>query len=454
MTLTPPAPGGRSGLATTLRFNALWALAGRGVGIVAAFALNAIAARLLSPGDFGAYLLAVTIAFAAAHVAELGVPEIATRLVAEADATGRSGRTAALIRRCGALVAVGSTLTGLALLTPPVRAALAALLPVAQLDIALPAIVIMVVVRTLATLTAEVFRGLGDVRLATLLDGTLGSALASVLCLLLLRAGTTSLRDVLLLTAVAGIAPALIGAALLAVRVRASESGQQAHDATLRELLVPAAPNLVNRVALYTLSQLDLWVVAVLLTTADAGLYGSALRSVLLVSTPLLVVHQIMPAVIAGHHALGRARELERLLRTAATVAGVPALAVLLVLVVAGGPILDLAFGAFYRAAAPVLAVLALGRALVALAGPCGTVLLMTGRQRVLMRVSLVTVGVTLPLMLLGGAAFGPVGVAAASSAGAVAQASWLWWLARRELGISTHMRLDLGWRGRARTVL
>ncbi|MDQ3636624.1 MAG: oligosaccharide flippase family protein, partial [Actinomycetota bacterium] len=137
---------------------------------LAVVAANALLARLLQPRDMGGYFLALSLVTLAALLGSLGLNQAIVRLVAESVGLGRYGHTRWLVRTVfgvGTLGALGvgagylffGRLVGSALFHAPALAAVTGL------------VAAWMVAMTLQTLLAEAFRGLKDIRLATLFGG-------------------------------------------------------------------------------------------------------------------------------------------------------------------------------------------------------------------------------------------------------------------------------------------
>jgi len=83
---------------------------------------------------------------------------------------------------------------------------------------------------------------------------------------------------------------------------------------------------------------------------------------------------------------------------------------------------------------------LLVGHYVLVLSGNPQQVLTMTGRHRVVLAVNLVCAVLLVVVGGLGAAWFGAPGLAAGSAASLAMQNAVLWWLARRDLGIRTHV--------------
>src|SRR5262249_23944493 len=89
----------------------------------------------------------------------------------------------------------------------------------------------------------------------------------------------------------------------------------------------------------------DLWVIASFEPTDQVALYGSAAKLLFLVATPFIIITQVVPPIIAQLYEQRRLKELESALRSTATLAGLPAAAVLIFMMVFGSWLLTAVYG-------------------------------------------------------------------------------------------------------------
>src|SRR3712207_8418435 len=78
-------------------------------------------------------------------------------------------------------------------------------------------------------------------------------------------------------------------------------------------------------------------------------------------SMSMVIVTAVAPPLIAEMYFQGRRDDLERALRTMATITGIPALLASMACIFFAGPILGLVYGKHYREAALALALLSIG---------------------------------------------------------------------------------------------
>jgi O-antigen/teichoic acid export membrane protein len=177
----------------------------------------------------------------------------------------------------------------------------------------------------------------------------------------------------------------------------------------------------------------------------EVAIYGAAAKLVILVAIPLQIINAVVPPLIAEMYAQGKRQELERTLRLAATVSGVPAFLALAAFLVLGAPLLALIYGDYYSAAWTVLALLSLGQLVNVWVGSCGMVLTMTGHQVTMMVLMVISGGLTVAAGLLVVGRYGATGVAAATAGGIALQQILLWLAARSSAGIWTHVAFPRG---------
>src|ERR671910_3309833 len=318
---------------------------------------NGLLARLLSPQEFGAYFLALSIVSLGAVVGSLGLPKTVVRLVAENMGLDRSGRTRRAIRtvlRLGVLGTLGISLAYLLAgdlvgeLFQPQYSSL--LVGVTGLMAGWIAIAVV------QEITAETFRGFHDIRLATVLGGlaTGGKSggvimrvlLLGIVALLWVRSAETSLATVLLVSIGAGSVSVVLSLWLLYGKVSSlgPSEGAQEEPVSAKEVLEDAIPFLAIALTSFVLLSADIWILGALGSGTDVAVYGAASRLVTFVAMPLLIVNLVLPPIVAQMYAQGQRGRLERTLRTFSTLAGVPSLLVLILFMLLGGPILGLVY--------------------------------------------------------------------------------------------------------------
>lgn len=148
--------------------------------------------------------------------------------------------------------------------------------------------------------------------------------------------------------------------------------------------------------------QADLWIIDAQLDASDVALYGPAKRLTVLVGFPLMVLWFVVPPLISVLYARGERERLQRLVPAATTAASLPAAAAFALFMFFGSQILTLAYGEVYAEAVTILQVLCVERIVFILMGPGSLLLVMTGHERVVFRITMVSATLSLVAIYLG----------------------------------------------------
>jgi O-antigen/teichoic acid export membrane protein len=426
-------------LARRLISGGVWALFGKLLTAGGGALVSVLLARLLPPAAVGAYFLGLSVVTAASIVARGGLEKTILQQVAESMARGQAGRTRATIRSVYLLAAGTAFLVGVVLWAGAGRWLTNRVFQSRELTSVVDLLVPWMVVLTFELLLAETFRGFDDIPKASLFGGALSRVLTVVIFTgLLALHGSNDLRTVILLTLLAYVGSLLPGARALWRRVSALAAGD-VHTVRTGFVLRSTWPLLVTNLTVFATGQAGLWILGAYRPDDEVAMFGVCLRLVMLVGASVMIAAAVLPPVIGRLYVYEQRKKLERIMRMTASVAAVPSLIVLVAFVVAGRPILELAFGAYYGAGAGALALLSVGQILNVWVGACGNTLIMTGHQRDLMFSAIVSGTVTVVGSLVVVARWGVVGVAAATSLGMIVHQMLMLGLARVRCGIWTH---------------
>lgn len=430
-----------------------WAFSGKVSIALLGLASSALLARLLSPQELGVYFLAYSVVSLCAIIGSVGLPPTVTRFVAQNVGLNRFKTTRQVIGIIFGVGLLGALTIGLVyslfggvlvqrLFNSPAFAGVTGL------------VTGWVVVSILQGLLGETFRGLHDIRLATILGGqvtgtvtgvaTVGLFVAALFSLWMLQ-GQASLATIMLLAVCSGGVITLVAGLLLVRRVAAlpRQDERESPKTNRRELLAgvfaTAWPILITSVVMFALRNGDLWLVGAYLPQEDVAVYGAAIRLVAMVTMPLIMVNAILPPMIAEMYAQNRREELEGTIRAMTTLTGVPALLAATVCILFAGPILSLVYGSYYREGAVVLALLSVGLLVSVWTGSCGITLQMTGYQKTMMTITIATSILTFAMMLAVVRPYGITGVAVARFIGLAAQNILMWLMVKYRTGMWTH---------------
>lgn len=413
----------------------IWVLVGKVFTAGASLLLVKLLTTVLSKGDYGSYELAFKLVTGGVLFAQFGLHQVVVRVVAESLGRDDPSRARAAIGVVYRLVALGAAFVAAGFALGGVDR-----LSDGELGHVAPLIALWLVLQAFQVLNSETFRGFKSLGKATLFGGVItGVVQVAVIGALALSGRSFDLATVLSATLVAFAISLFISAVVLLLRLRRLPRGGVVRGL---ELAAIGGPLWVNGVVNFFQVQSDLFFVNAWLGDAARGDYAAAARLVAVVTTSLGLVNLVVPPFIADLYARGDRERLQRILRNAATLAGVPALVILAAYIFFGAPILALVTQPEFVTAAPILTVLSIGRVVNVLTGSCGLTLAMTGHQRPLMWITVTVATAVVALGALAASRYDAVAVAWVYSGGMVVHNLWMWWATRRLTGLWTHV----GW--------
>jgi O-antigen/teichoic acid export membrane protein len=298
-------------------------------------------------------------------------------------------------------------------------------------------------------LLGDIFRGFHDIRLFAIFgksEAGFGSLTTSVLlaaglAILWVSGGRSDLATVTFFAVGSGFTSVLLAGWMLGAKLRSLPSEEEQGSSTgYGRILRVAWPLAVSNFVSIALVQTSFWIVAAFRPETEVARYGAAWRLIALVVVPLLIVNAVVSPLVAESYAQGRTEALQKVLRSTATAAGIPALIVLLSLVLFGGPILGIVFGDYYRQASLLLMVLGLGNLVGVWVGSSGIVMPMTGHQTLKMVISVFAAATTIAAGFISVRYYGALGVAVCTAAGMALQSVLEWLGTRFTTGMWTHM--------------
>jgi O-antigen/teichoic acid export membrane protein len=377
---------------TTIR-TGIFVTLGRVLGILLLLGNNALIARLLSPADVGIYFVLSSLSAVVATIAMMGQQLATVRFIANALACNDKIGAAEIVR--SALVITGCTsIVVLSLIT----------IIWSHLDERLVQTIgasggiacgVWIALLALQTVAGESFRGYGRIGWASIFTGIATSAVNLIALALLRWTGNTQFAWILWTSVGAQAVGACIAVTLILFSI-----GPRGGFSKV-PLFRFGVPLMFFATCTILISQLDLWYVATYFSSREAGLYGSAMRMVLIIILPLSLINSVIMPKIAHFHSIGDFKGLERMLRVSATLTGIPSIMGLILLIIFGGNTLRFIFGDAYEPAKNVLLVLSIGQIINVLLGSSGITLLMTGHQYLVSITSIITLFLFIAFLLV-----------------------------------------------------
>jgi O-antigen/teichoic acid export membrane protein len=419
-----------------------WVFGARVGTMVLGVVVSVLAARILTRSELGDYLSAATMAFLGGAVAQLGLDRATVRFAASAMGSGQHGRARAVIGMALRYGAIGAVVVAAIVALGLGRVLAEQVFDSPQLASMMPVVAGWTVALALQGLLVESFRGLQRFGSATMLDQVFTNAVSSIAFGIVWAVGADVGPTFLAALTASGVALA-VGLALL-LMFRLLRGLGEPGEVSRAEMFAVARPLWVTNLAILMLGAgVDLLILNAFEPSSVVGRYGVAARLVTFVVAPFVIFSGVIPPIIAELHAQGKMRQLEQALRAGASLAGLPALGVLVLFLFGGSWILGTFYGPEFREAYPVLAILSCGRLYAVWAGSAGVTLMMTGHQRAMMAITLISGTVSVTGGIVAASLFGAVGIACVTAGSQVLQNTMQLTLVKRRLGIWTPLHLD-----------
>lgn len=394
-----------------------WAFLGKGSTALITLAVNAMLARMLSPGELGVYFIAFSIVMLGATIGTLGLNQTAIRYIADNMVRENTANVIYIVKKTFLFVFIGSVLVGLTYYFSSnwIAQTLFGSMKLGTISVL---VAIWIGVNVYQRVIGEQFRGFHDIQNAALYGGVVSSALfiSSLLIFQSIKLIQFNLELVIILTIGSLIVSNIIGIVLLNKKVRRIKN-QSSGTGTVKSLtskiiLLTSFPIMITNISSFFLIQSDIWIIGAVGGEVEIAIYGAAAKLVAISLMPLIVVDAVLLPMIAEKHAQGKLKNMEPLIRIAGTFAGLPALLLLIIFIFFGKPILTLVFGPFYSEGFLILVILAIKQLVIGWNGVCGSIMMMTGSQKQLMINSIFTGIFSIVLAILLGRNYGGTGVA------------------------------------------
>ena len=278
---------------------------------------------------------------------------------------------------------------------------------------------------SLQSLIAEIFRGYHDIRLASVFGGASRNVLMLLALLWLsITKKSASVLDIVWI-AVGCTAISLAVAAILLLKRRMETRPQSAK--AIEYFVVSSIPLMILSVSQLGIREMHLWVTASFSTSTEVSLFGAITRLSTLLGMPLVVAGGVIQSSIAELYAKCERDKLETLMQTSAAIVFFPGALVCIVLMVAPDTILSLVYGVQFRMAATALVIISFSQIINLFTGSPGILMMMSGRRISVMSVGLVSglIGLLITSLLV--TSMGHLGAAIGYASGIVIQNLLFW---------------------------
>lgn len=249
----------------------------------------------------------------------------------------------------------------------------------------LPVIVIAISANTLNDLIGGILKGYKDTFRALLPASVVSPFFRIAIFLLLSLKGVSALSAIVAF--VSGEIIALVFS-LIFISKKMNKIKPVYERGEYGKIFGVASTMIFTTLSWFLFTQTDLWIVGMFTSTEEVGIYGIASRLASLIAISLGAFSTIIPPIIASVHTAGDHKELRRVVRESTRWILSTAVPIILIFVLEGKLILELAYGEKFANGYTVLMILSIGQLINAGSGLVGYLLQMTGEHRTFMRIS------------------------------------------------------------------
>jgi len=407
-----------------------------------------VLARMLSPADFGVYMLLFNVVVVASIMGTFGVGDAAVRFVGQSLG---AGSTAMAIRTAKQALAIGALgMFAVVLLFPLTRDFLVRLdrnLSIGWYE----GLVIVAWIFSYGVLThiGYLLRAFGEITAGTIAESVLYRVGIVIAFGIAIAIGHRSLISVLIGSSLVAVVSTLIAFGWLArifARVPSSAvvAGAPAVAILVRwkELLAVGLPLYGSAVLFRLMADGTIFVVDHFRGAEAVALYGAAYRLWVAFSLPQVAVNAALQPRLAMSAATMNSERMQTLMHNAGKLAFWPTAAFAIVSLLGGNLVLSILYGPHYAEGRSVLAILSVAQLLCVFIGSSEHLMAMTGRHVAVLKVSVISAASSLLLAWILTPSCGLVGAAISAGLSSVLFKLFLALMARKELGVSTFLPL------------
>jgi len=404
---------------------------------VLGFVTAIVLAKMLGPSGYGTYAFVMALVGFVTIPSELGVPGLAVREIAAANARKDWGYMRGFIIRSHQMIGLMSVVLALA-------GAGALLIWGRQLDpikaTCMWLALLLIPLVSLGSLRGAMLRGLRKVVLGQMPEQVIRPAALLLLILVLYLAGHNFENAAsVMVVQICSVAIAFACGLVLFVRNRPPELGtavpQFKSSAAWLHSSIPfglsAAMQLIN-------GRTDVLVLGMFRDDSEIGVYRVAVQLATLIIFAQQTVNAIQGPHVAHLYAAGDMKKLQKMITKSSRAIFAFSLSIVVALILLGGPIIRLAFGEQFSDAYWPLVILSIGQLVNASTGAVANVLNMTGHERDTTRIILVGAVLNVSLNFMLTPILGMVGAALGTASGLIAWNLLMWRMAFRRTGIDT----------------
>ena len=372
----------------------VWAFSAKAGSGFLTIALTALVTRMLPPKDVGLFFLsfsaiAILSLFARFGLDQLGIKLIGKGLVAN-DLQAVKLLTIRILILVGSLTVIWSVVTFLTFDYFSVR--FFGEYNISHLFEKL--FILWLIVTTIQIMFSEIFRSFQRIGYASIFAGgtafggfSAGLLSMSIILSLYFLQVEVSL-ELLLSVIIAATSVFLIIEVVLIIRMlqfkgKKNECSNTVCGATYKDLLSRGTYFFVINLSLFSLVHADIIILGFYRPAEEVAIYAATTRLVKLVTMSLIVIYEVVAPVVVELNSENKKKQLQRVLRLAATIAAIPTSLVLILFIFKSSVLLGYLYGEYYKEGVNIVIILSVGQLVNVWSGLSNYTLSITGFHKV-----------------------------------------------------------------------
>lgn len=417
----------------------VWALIGKVASGLLTIAVAALLSRLLTPSDLGAYFLMFSVVALSAIIGKFGLDQVALKGVAKYLAENKQADIKALLRfvlSWSAITAIGVSAIYV-LIGDDIVEHLFDVKHSVLLVALLAAWILMLVMHGVLTETLRGFHAIG----AASLTAALIPAFTWVFLVILFYTQQIAPLEVVLILTVAAVFGAVVVAGTLVYKQanKLAVGGSALSVDQKKQIMTPALAFLITNIMLFAVTQADIWILGIFESQEEVAVYGAASRLALTTMMITSLLYAVLPSRVVEYYSRNRRSELEQLLKKSAGFATVAALPIMMIFLIFPVFVLSIVYGSYYEKGADILMILTFAQFVHVVTGMRGYVLMLTGHERLQMKISVLGGVLNILFCIIGVTWGGALGVAIGAASALVIQCMLELIAVRRNIGLWTY---------------
>ena len=418
-----------------------WAISLKLVTGFLALFVNILLVRIMTMEDVGTYFITHSMVTIFSIVAQFGLPQLIIRLVSENMVQNNIKELKNNIYTIVIIALFSCFLVGIVVVFFGGEWIAINVFNDPKIVDVVNLIAFWMVALSFQQIIVETFRGLHDIKMATLFSGVISNLVLVIIFSIMFYLDKSSYYFVIQLFTFAAIISVLVSAFILGRRLIVLSNEKVEFNS--ENIISDAWPLWITSISVFILTHSDLWIVTYFLNKTDVALYGSSAKLLILLSLVVSLSYAVLPPIISEMNKRGEFVKLQNLLRSFAFANSLIVAPIFLIILLFPSYILEVVYGESYVAASSILIILAVGRIFNVITGIRGYVLILTGNGAIQMKISVIIGFLNIILCSVGATYWGVIGVSFAAMSAMIIQCLSEMIAVKYKLGVWTHLSLS-----------